>query len=203
MLLVAGPLDTIRPRRQFCIMNDDHPRRATRAQRLLMLASFAASILASAGLATCAKAAELSGTATVIDGDDLMLATEHGPQRVRLYGIDAFETKQTCTRDGATWACGAAATSALEALIAGKTVVCDGNARSLLSLWRVKRRCVADGIDLGGRLVSLGLAVSRHPQYDAVHETARAGGVGAWTGCFRDPSWFRSKVKREMGNGCQ
>ena len=38
---------------------------------------------------------ELQGPARVVDGDTLVL---NGAQRVRLYGVDAPESKQTCRR---------------------------------------------------------------------------------------------------------
>ena len=58
----------------------------------------------------------LSGPARVVDGDTL----EVGGERVRLEGIDAPESAQTCQRsDGKAWSCGKAAAKALERLVAG------------------------------------------------------------------------------------
>ena len=64
-----------------------------------------ATILAAAigFLAASAAAAEMTGPVRVIDGDTLDLAGT----RVRLWGIDAPETRQTCEgRDGQTYECG-------------------------------------------------------------------------------------------------
>ena len=44
----------------------------------------------------------MTGPATVIDGDTIVVAGE----RVRLQGIDAPELHQTCTAYGQPWACG-------------------------------------------------------------------------------------------------
>ena len=52
--------------------------------------------------------AQLFGAVTVTDGDTLRL----GAERVRLHGIDAPESKQTCRAGGETWRCGAAVTRA-------------------------------------------------------------------------------------------
>jgi endonuclease YncB( thermonuclease family) len=54
----------------------------------------------------------------VVDGDTL----KFGHQRVRLYGIDAPELRQTC--DGGTWAAGRLARDALVELIGGQPVTC-------------------------------------------------------------------------------
>src|SRR5262245_58219305 len=51
----------------------------------------------------------LAGTAHVIDGDTIAI----GDARIRLEGIDAPESGQTCKRKWfGSWACGAAATEA-------------------------------------------------------------------------------------------
>lgn len=66
-----------------------------------------------------AGAAELTGVASVIDGDTLDI---HGA-RIRLHGMDAPESAQRCRRaNGTSWACGREASFALADLIGRKTV---------------------------------------------------------------------------------
>ncbi len=53
--------------------------------------------------------ADITGPARIIDGDTIDIAGE----RIRLHGIDAPESGQTCVADGVTWPCGQSATAAL------------------------------------------------------------------------------------------
>jgi endonuclease YncB( thermonuclease family) len=64
--------------------------------------------------------AEITGTASVIDGDTIDI---HG-QRIRLHGIDAPESRQTCVADGEVWRCGQQAALALFDFIGRSPVAC-------------------------------------------------------------------------------
>ena len=68
-----------------------------------------------------AAAALVRGPAEVSDGDTLRI----GAQRIRLFGIDAPEARQTCDSGAkGSWPCGAAATARLRALIGDGKVTC-------------------------------------------------------------------------------
>src|SRR5688500_5070688 len=101
---------------------------------------------------TSSAAAPISGTGRSIDGDSLMV----GQQEVRLFGIDAPEFTQTCTRASERWACGAAAADQLSKLVSGKQVNC-----VTLGTDRHKRtvaRCRVGSIDLNRVMVATGYA---------------------------------------------
>jgi endonuclease YncB( thermonuclease family) len=80
-------------------------------------------LVAGLALAVPATAAEITGPARVIDGDTLDMAGT----RIRLWGIDALETRQTCEgRDGQTYACGRDSRAVMIELTRDRTVTCAG-----------------------------------------------------------------------------
>src|SRR4051812_12239262 len=73
---------------------------------------------------TPCHAEAVSGAARVVDGDTI----EIGSTKVRLYGIDAPESAQTCTGPlGKAYACGETATARVRQMTAGKAVTCTGD----------------------------------------------------------------------------
>jgi endonuclease YncB( thermonuclease family) len=147
------------------------------------------SLLVLVVLAQPVVAQTLVGTARVIDGDTLVLAGE----RIRLYGIDAPETGQTC-RDtaGAAWDCGGFATGALAALAAAE-MRCEGVERDRYD--RLVARCRAAGADVGAALVEAGaaFAYARYAADYLPHEArARAAGRGVWSGQAERPEVVRA-----------
>lgn len=139
-------------------------------------------------LSACDPPPEVSGYATVIDGDSL----EIGPTSIRLYGVDAPEGRQQCTRDGAPWACGEAAADKLRALVAGHELHC--TQEDVDQYERIVARCNAGEIDLGAELVRAGLALAyRRFSDDYVGEEAEAKAAkrGLWAGTFTPPWEWR------------
>src|ERR1700755_3226718 len=99
-------------------------------------------------------AADLTGQASVIDGDTIEI---HGT-RIRLWGIDAPESTQLCRgEDSLQYRCGAKAANDLDAFIARRPVSCIPI--SLDQYRRTVATCSVDNIDLGEWLVRNGLAV--------------------------------------------
>ncbi len=156
------------------------------------------SILAATALlafALPAQAETLSGQARVIDGDTFAVAGE----QIRLDGIDAPETRQTCTRDGHPWACGRAATQAMRQLIGRTPVRCEVSGRDKYG--RAIAACFAAGRDLQQQLVRQGLALAYRKystRYVPDEEAARAEGVGLWSGEFTAPSDWRKQNRNRQ-----
>jgi endonuclease YncB( thermonuclease family) len=115
-------------------------------------------------------------------------------ERLRLYGVDAFEAKQTC-RDmkGAPWACGAVATARLRELVARPDFDCHVDHEFIDRHAREFAVCTAGGEDVGAILVREGLAFSygRGAHYLAAEADAKQQHRGAWAGSFVRPQYFR------------
>lgn len=130
----------------------------------------------------------------IVDGDTLVVEG----QRMHLAGIDAFELEQTCLdARGAPWRCGAAARAALAELVQGQAIAC--TVVDETSDDGYSARCtVRDEIDLGGYLVSAGLALadrSATEDYVATERQARRAAAGAWAGTFSPPWEWRDQQR--------
>lgn len=142
-----------------------------------------------------------SGVAQVIDGDTLDIAagqTGGGDAvRVRLFGIDAPEIGQACTRDdGTTWNCGGRARAEAERRAGGRVLRC--TARDRDPYGRTVATCRdSTGTDLGEALTEFGAAVAyrRFSQdYVAAEQSARLGRRGLWAGPVTAPSEYRAAL---------
>src|ERR1700686_1970869 len=103
-------------------------------------------------LCSVAIADDLSGQASVIDGDTLEI---HGT-RIRLWGIDAPETTQLCRDDDSNqYRCGAKAANELDAFIARRPVDC--SPVNLDQYGRTVAVCSIYGVGLGAWLGGNGL----------------------------------------------
>ena len=121
----------------------------------------------------------LSGRAKIIDGDSFEL----GAARVRLYGIDAPEARQPCTRDGREWACGAAAARELRRLTGSATITCVR--RDVDDYGRIVARCEKGSVDIAAAMVRAGFATA-YRRYSTAYvdeeREARAAKRGIWAG---------------------
>ncbi len=120
-------------------------------------------------------------------------------QRLRLFGVDAFERLQTCgDGKGGVWYCGAVATNRLKQLVAKPGFGCQVDEEFVDRHAREFAVCFVDGQDVGATLVSEGLAFAygRRTRYIAIEEEAKKEKRGAWaTGNFVRPQFWRSGAK--------
>jgi endonuclease YncB( thermonuclease family) len=141
---------------------------------------------------------------SVVDGDTLAWRPPHCllstlgiaclGQRLRLYGVDAFERKQTCRdADGKAWSCGSVATARLQQLVDSPDFRCNVDAEFIDRHAREFSVCTANGVDVGKILVREGLAFAygRGAEYLSDENEAKQERRGAWAGSFVRPQYFR------------
>ncbi|MCH8113334.1 MAG: thermonuclease family protein [Proteobacteria bacterium] len=135
--------------------------------------------------------ADVTGVARVIDGDSLELAGE----RIRLHGIDAPESRQSCLIDSRRWQCGIYAAKILADFINNRPVTCDDLGRDRYE--RIIARCTVADDDIGSWMVSEELALAyRRYSLDYLEEEADAQAArrGIWATEFVKPwEWRRGK----------
>jgi endonuclease YncB( thermonuclease family) len=141
-----------------------------------------------------AFSAEVTGRASVVDGDTLEI---HGT-RIRLWGIDAPESTQLCRgEDSLQYRCGAKAANELAAFISGRPVSCKPVTIDRYS--RTVASCAAGGIDLSDWLVRQGLALDwpRYSQgrYAEAQAEAHRNERGIWSGSFVEPWRYRDCIR--------
>lgn len=157
-------------------------------------------------LQTAPAAEPLVGRAAVIDGDTLEI---HG-RRVRLWGVDASEGRQSCTRDGRPYRCGTESARNLDRLIGDRPVTCTPHGRPdrygrLVARCEVAADCAPDEDcrtfrrDLGAWMVGDGWALDDPRYSDGEHAEqqweAEQGRKGLWAGTFVAPKDWRKGVR--------
>ena len=119
-------------------------------------------------------------------------------QRLRLYGVDAFESAQNC-RDaaGRDWPCGVAAKRRMATLVARPGFACNVDSEFIDRHAREFAVCTVDGKDVGGMMVGEGLAFyyGRGLQYLPIEAEARRLKRGAWAGTFVRPQFWRQGAR--------
>ena len=134
----------------------------------------------------------IKGKAKIIDGDTIHIEK----YKIRLYGIDAPEIKQTCTINKIIWECGFESSQALESIISEEEVRC-----KIVDIDRYKRfvaKCFVKNINLNQYMVQNGWAVAyRYYSDDFIknEEIAKKNKAGIWQGKFLDPYLFRKQQK--------
>lgn len=189
------------------VPEDDTEATPVRGIRVLLIAAVIA-VVAAIGGAVWDGPAKSVDTYTVQNGDTLAftprdcLLSQVGlsclTQRLRLYGVDAFESAQTC-RDaqGKEWPCGGVATRRLMELTRQPGFSCSVDSEFIDRHAREFAVCIVGGKDVGALLVSEGLAFyyGRGLQYLPVEAEARRAKRGAWAGSFVRPQFWRQGAR--------
>lgn len=132
-----------------------------------------------------------AGSAVVIDGDTLEIGGTH----IRLEGIDAPESDQSCKdARGADWPCGRQASRYLSQLSAGADVACDST--GLDKYGRMLAICYANGVEMNAEMVRSGFArafVKYSMLYVNDEQAASQAGIGIWQGAAETPWDYRHK----------
>jgi endonuclease YncB( thermonuclease family) len=141
-------------------------------------------------------ASDLSGVAEVIDGDTIAIR-DHAT-RIRLWGIDTPEGRQTCRDNGGQrYLCGSRAADALAGLI-GRNGQVDCTPKDRDRYGRIVAICRSRGRDLNAEMVRQGWAVEytqySDGRYGALEAEARMQRRGLWSGTFVKPwDWRRGE----------
>ena len=131
----------------------------------------------------------LTGRATVVDGDTLDI----GGKRIRMYGIDAPESEQTCQTEVQTYRCGRNATTALADKIGQHPIAC--YRKDTDRYGRMVAVCWIGSDNLNAWMVWRGWAVAyrRFSTDYVIHEdAAKKARRGLWRGEFQMPWAWRS-----------
>ena len=102
---------------------------------------------------------------------------------MRLHGIDAPESDQTCLNGGQRWPCGRLSTQALYEQVSGNAVRCVGDDQDPYE--RLIAVCYADGTNLNAWMVGQGWAVAYRrysPAFMDEERQAKSEGAGVWQG---------------------
>lgn len=156
---------------------------------MLLLAAAAATLGAERA---CVAQQRFSGRATVTDGDSL----EIGDTRIRLFGVDAVEGRQSCTRNARQWACGEEAARKLRSLIGDRSITC--TQRDVDDYGRVVAVCRAGNTDLAAEMARSGFATAYRrysSEYVDEENEARAARRGIWGGNFTAPESYRGEQR--------
>jgi len=133
----------------------------------------------------------IKGNARVVDGDTIWI----GETKIRLFGIDAPETKQECQdANGNPWMAGQDATAFLKTMTDGKEVSCSEHGKDRYG--RVIGSCEVGDMDINREMVVVGLARA-YRQYSERYLYEEHGAMrskaGMWGGNCEAPWDWRRK----------
>ena len=139
-----------------------------------------------------ANSRTILGKARIIDGDTIHIMSN----KIRLHGIDAPETKQTCKIDNEDWYCGKQSTKELKNLINNQKVECITNDVDRYN--RYIAVCFVNEININQWMVKNGWAIAyRYYSKDYVVEEEYANDkkLGIWKSEFIEPYAYRRQNK--------
>ncbi len=132
------------------------------------------------------------GNVRVIDGDTININNN----KIRLHGIDAPETKQTCKLDSVDWFCGKQSTEELKKIINDQSVECTVSDIDIYN--RYVAICLVNELNLNQWMVKNGWAIAyRYYSTDYIIEEkyARDNKIGIWKSEFLKPYQYRKNNK--------
>ena len=155
----------------------------------LIVCGIVASIAIAVGDAD-GHAADIVGAARVINGDTLVIEQ----QRIRLFGIDAPETRQRCWASGVRYNCADQAKATLTHLTRDKEVRC--RLESYDAYGQFLGTCTIGTLEINRELVRQGWALAYRPitmAYADDEADAERRKAGLWMGDFETPwEWRRA-----------
>jgi len=166
------------------------------------VASLASAPVTTGALPPSADPWKLEGRAAAVTGDTLRIAGK----TVRLDGIEAPETTQSCRRGARSWPCGTAAKEALAVLLRGRRITCEILGEDTDAM---RARCEAAGNDIAEKLVRKGHVFATGGfwgSYAGIEDKAEDEQVGLWAGEADRPQDYRDKrweeAKKSAPEGC-
>ncbi|WP_221091181.1 thermonuclease family protein [Deinococcus aquaedulcis] len=146
-------------------------------------------LLALSFTASAQVPASITGIPTVTDGDTLQIRGT----KIRLWGVDAPESSQTCTRSGQVYGCGRAAANALAQLVRNKNVTC--TRKDTDRYGRMVAVCTVGAVEVNRWLVQQGWALPYLQYGGQVYvgsaQQAKAAKKGVYAGTYQDPWAYR------------
>tara|TARA_B100001142_G_C14103223_1_gene566093 strand:- start:203 stop:682 length:480 start_codon:yes stop_codon:yes gene_type:complete len=132
------------------------------------------------------------GEPKIIDGDTIHI----NKNKIRLHGIDAPETNQTCFFEKKEWLCGKQSTIELKKIVGNQIIKCVVN--DIDKYNRYIAVCYLGKINLNKIMVKNGWAIAyQYYSIDYIVEEkyAMENKLGIWKGEFESPYLYRKKNK--------